>query len=388
MDKPSQEKPANNRNLIHIGWVILSDIPSREEMASYVQAGELAAQHIKRQFPEFQWQWQIVRKPRYPAYGMLDPLDLLESGVQEKIKNHWDFAVVLVSNELKARYRIATLGVPSSALEVGVLSGHELVGDPDKSRKLAGLALHILGHLWGLEHSAEGVMAPPEHASQLRPESFSDDERLAVVRRLEEVSDVRVEERNSGQGMFRFYWNTFRADPRSLLVDVIGYAPWRLPLKMGRMTAATVVSMLFMVLSPEPWQLGIDLDGVALAAGTLLSIVCATVFIFAGQKLGQVTRELGFREQVARTRMVTFLTLFLGLFSLWLMLFIVMSAVALGFPREIVGGWLGGDVRLDTADAFRYAAFMAVLGIVAGAVGGNIEEEAEIKADLFFDEEV
>jgi hypothetical protein len=216
MDKPSQEKPANNRNLIHIGWVILSDIPSREEMASYVQAGELAAQHIKRQFPEFQWQWQIVRKPRYPAYGMLDPLDLLESGVQEKIKNHWDFAVVLVSNELKARYRIATLGVPSSALEVGVLSGHELVGDPDKSRKLAGLALHILGHLWGLEHSAEGVMVPPEHASQLRPESFSDDERLAVVRRLEEVSDIRVEERNSGQGMFRFYWNTFRADPRSL----------------------------------------------------------------------------------------------------------------------------------------------------------------------------
>jgi hypothetical protein len=31
---------------------------------------------------------------------------------------------------------------------------------------------------------------------------------------------------------------------------------------------------------------------------------------------------------------------------------------------------------------------MAVLGVVAGAVGGNIEEEAEIKADLFFDEEV
>ena len=34
-----------------------------------------------------------------------------------------------------------------------------------------------------------------------------------------------------------------------------------------------------------------------------------------------------------------------------------------------------------------FAGFAAALGVVAAAMGGNLEEEAEIKAELFIDEE-
>jgi len=36
----------------------------------------------------------------------------------------------------------------------------------------------------------------------------------------------------------------------------------------------------------------------------------------------------------------------------------------------------------------RYAAFLAIIGVVGAALGGNLEEESEIKAELFFDEEI
>ena len=45
---------------------------------------------------------------------------------------------------------------------------------------------------------------------------------------------------------------------------------------------------------------------------------------------------------------------------------------------------LQGEARLPVAG---YAAFMATLGVIAAALGGNLEEEGEIKAELLFDEE-
>ncbi len=377
---------AKPNDLIHIGWVILSAVPDPEELEAHVRAAHIAAQIVVDQFPDFRWQWQIVRKYRYPPHGTLDPLDLLECGVQEKIRNRWDYAIVVVCNELKARYRVATLGVPSSALEVGVVSSEELLDDPDLDTKLAGLALHILGHLWGLDHAHSGPMAPPEHAADIQPQPFSEEEAAQIYRRLREASDARLEEQVKRRGRLQFHWSTFWADPRGILQDVLGYAPWKLPLKMGRMTAAAAVSILFVTLGAESWEVGTHLKGWQLGMGTFVAVLAATWFIYVGQNLGQITRELGYREQVVRTRMVIFLTLMLGLFCLWGMLSVIIFAVASAFPEKIVSGWAALP-SIYTVDLFRYAAFMAIIGVIAGAVGGNIEEEGEIKADLFFDEE-
>jgi hypothetical protein len=35
----------------------------------------------------------------------------------------------------------------------------------------------------------------------------------------------------------------------------------------------------------------------------------------------------------------------------------------------------------------RYAAFLAIIGVAAGALGGNLEDADTLKTELYFDEE-
>jgi len=371
--------------LVSIGWILLSDVTDSSLLREYERAIAKVRDAVSNDFPELSWEMPFVRRRRYPPHGALDPLDLLEAGLLEKTKNKWDYAIVLVSNELQPRYRISTIGVPSSALEVAVLSSSEIDNNDNPDEQIAMLALHLLGHLWGLSHDDEGPMMPPEDYKSLKLCGFSERQKEKVAQRLREVSDERLEEREAKWGHLSFYWSTFWTDPGGILKDVRDYSPWSLPIKMSRMTAATAVSMIFILMGSESWEIGIHFSPYLLFVGTVLAVVGATIFIFAGQNLGQISRETGYREQLSRTKIVVFTTLMQGMFFLWLLFMFFVIVVGLVFPRDILNSWLGQ--KLTLTQLFKFASFAGILGLLAGAVGGNLEEEEEIKADLFYDEE-
>ncbi|RLB08600.1 MAG: hypothetical protein DRG59_04540 [Deltaproteobacteria bacterium] len=370
--------------VVSVGWVLLSDVVDAQLLQKYESAISKLRSILEENFSQFTWELPFVRRWRYPPHGALDPLELLEAGLQEKTKNGWDYSIVLVSNELRPRYRISTIGVPSSALEVAVLSSSELNND-GIDEKIAALALHLLGHLWGLSHSEDGPMVPPEDYKTLTLCNFTDGQKELIEQRLVEASDARLEERQAKWGHISFYWSTFWTDPKGILRDVHDYSPWRLPLKMAKMTAATAVSMIFVLMGSESWELGAHFSPLVLLIGTLLAVLGSTSFIFAGQNLGQISREVGYREQLARTKIVVFTTLLYGMFFLWLLYMIFVIGMGILFPREILDNWLGG--RLSFSELLHFASFAGILGLLAGAVGGNLEEEDEIKAELFYDEE-
>ncbi len=371
--------------VVSVGWIFLSDVSDARLLEKFTEAVEKVRSLVKTDFPGFRWEMPFSKRRRYAPHGALDPLELLEVGLLEKTKNGWDYVIVLVSNELQPRYRISTIGVPSSALEVAVLSSSELDENDGLDEKIAALALHLLGHLWGLSHSEEGPMVPPENYKILSLSSFPDYQKEVIEQRLSEASDARLEEQRKKWGGVSFYWSTFWTDPKSILKDVMDYSPWRLPLKMAKMTAATAVSMIFILMGAESWELGVHFSPWLLFFGTVLAVVGATIFIFAGQNLGQLSREIGYKEQLARTRIVIFTTLLYGMFFLWVLFMIFVIVVGFVFPRDILNGWLGS--QLTFRDLLRFASFSGILGLLAGAVGGNLEEEDEIKADLFYDEE-
>ncbi len=371
--------------VVSVGWIFLSDVSDAGLLEKFTKAVEKVRSLVKTDFPGFRWEMPFSKRRRYAPHGALDPLELLEVGLLEKTKNGWDYVIVLVSNELQPRYRISTIGVPSSALEVAVLSSSELDENDGLDEKIAALALHLLGHLWGLSHSEEGPMVPPENYKILSLSSFPDYQKKVIEQRLSEASDARLEEQRKKWGGVSFYWSTFWTDPKSILKDVMDYSPWRLPLKMAKMTAATAVSMIFILMGAESWELGVHFSPWLLFFGTVLAVVGATIFIFAGQNLGQLSREIGYKEQLARTRIVIFTTLLYGMFFLWVLFMIFVIVVGFVFPRDILNGWLGS--QLTFRDLLRFASFSGILGLLAGAVGGNLEEEDEIKADLFYDEE-
>lgn len=379
---------SREEQLIHVGWLLATDM-KQTAVSQLEQIGcELLKETLERQFPRFRWRVDFVDRRRYPPKGALDPLQLLEFGVQEKINRHWDYVLVVVPNELQGRKRAHTIGVPSSALETAVLSTAYLEKNlPNRfSEQVVILSLHLLGHLWGIEHSDEGPMVPPETPKHLQMSDFPQWQRDIIVDRLEEVADQRLEEQTQRWNVVSFYWRAFWADAKSILIDIVGYAPWLLPFRMARLTAATAVSLLILLLTAEAWEMGVTFTFERLIPGTILAIFIATAFLFSGKNLGQISRDVGWREQLTRTRIVVAGTVLLGMISLWLVLLIFSYLVGWVLPHEVLGRWVQSD-EISRLMLLRHAGFMAMLGVLAGALGGNLEEEESLKARLFFDEE-
>jgi len=101
--------------------------------------------------------------------------------------------------------------------------------------------------------------------------------------------------------------------------------------------------------------------------------------------VNDVARETGWREQIVRTQFVLLAILLVGMLFLWLVLFVLLAGMLLLFPRDVIQGWIHRP--FDWQVVARYASFMATLGVLAGALGGNLEEEDELKAELYYDEE-
>jgi len=164
-------------------------------------------------------------EPRFAPHGALDPLALLELGVHEKLSRRWDYALVIVPNDLVPRDRLFALGVPSSVLEVAVMSSARLGAAAQLAERLAALALHLLGHLWGLDHAKHGPMRPPADEQDLYLVPFPEEQRTAFRSRFAEAADTRLEEQSRRWDRVSFYWNTLLVAPRELLNDIWDYTP-------------------------------------------------------------------------------------------------------------------------------------------------------------------
>ena len=371
--------------VVHLGWVLAADERDHTVLQAYDLAHQRLLTVVEAQFPQFSWVLETVTHRTFVAQGALDPLPLLELGVQEKISNGWDYALVVVPNELTPRARAFVLAVPSSALEVAVVSSARMTGAEDFADRLAGLALHQLGHLWGLNHAADGPMALPEDDNIFRAGPFPAAQAAIVVIRLSKASDSRLEEQHGQWNWVSFHLHTVLAAPRSIMRDIWGAAPWLLPLRMGRLTAAAAVSIVFLLLGAEAWEVGINFTPLHLIIGACGIVVGATSFMYWGQNLSQISRHSGWNEQLTRTRVVLFTTLLVGMGALWLVIFVVALCAAAALPRAVPTGWVGEPLGVG---AFaRYAAFLAIIGVAAGALGGNLEDTDTLKAHLYFDEE-
>lgn len=374
---------ADKRPEIHIGWVAMDT--ERKSGADPRVADELR-DTLARQLPEFDWHLERIERPLGRRFSAVDPLELLERGVQEKIMHHWDFALVVTGAELVARERPFIFGVPSSALETAVISRSRQAADDDPGGRMLVLAQYLFGSLLGLETRNEGAMQRPRAGQKPEPRPFSESELEQLRARLRDVGDERLEEQDKRWNRWTFRWRTLAADPRGILRDIIGYRPWRQPFRLGKLTAAAFVSMLLLFLGAEAWELGEAAGPVLLLPGVLLSVCTTSWFLYRGQNLSDLTRGVGLSEQVVRSQIVLWWCLLLGVASLWLFLFLVSLGLASVLPRAEIESWI--DTPLDLDARLRFAAFISSLGTLAGGLGGNLEEENNFKAQFFFDEEV
>ena len=376
------------RDELVIGWVCQPWREGETELLAdaTARAAEEFIKRLRAQFPDYEWRCELrERRPRPVEPRGVDPLEMLAVGCGEKLARGWDFALVVTDAELLARTRPFTIGVPSSALETAVLSTSRFPrGEEDPWRRLAVMGLYFLGHMLGLDPHEPGAMSRPLDDGDVAISDYEPEDRRRVAARLDEVADLRLEEEGGKPGSV-FWMRTFLADPKGILIDTMGYQPWLTPFRLGGLTAAAFVSMLLLFLAAESWETGIAIKGSLLAAGAVAAVATGTVFLYRGQNLREFTRQALLSEQLARSRLVLQLTLLAGMASLWVVLFIVSLLLAAAFPSSVVERWTG--MPIGPAELIRFSIFTATLGTLAGALGGNLEDEGAFKSKLLIDEE-
>ncbi|MDF1656226.1 MAG: hypothetical protein P1U58_01370 [Verrucomicrobiales bacterium] len=315
-------------------------------------------------------------------------LELMELGFEQKVKGRFD-ALLLISDRRVPGIKKASVSViPSSALEVGLISTSPLNNEIPSPERIAALAQFTLGSMWGLPSGRTKAMSPPVSPGDLQLENFDTSELAVLSLRLEDISDERIEEK-SEQSSADFqpvlYFRTLISNARGILADVVGYEPWLQPFRLAKLTAAAVVTSLFLFLGAEAWEIGVKVENSHLVIAAAASLLTSTTFIYRGQNMGELIPGNLIIEQLMRTQIVLFTCIFIGMLSLGAIIFIVSFAASQALPSVMLGRWTG--VEIDNFRLIKFSLFTATMGLLAGSLGGNLEETEDIKAEYFFDEE-
>lgn len=370
---------------VQIGIVALS---APDSVSIVHQAAEILNSALQSQLPQFSLSVSVLEPgvPRNQLPG--NALELMELGFEQKVKGRFD-ALLLISDRRVPGIKKASVSViPSSALEVGLISTSPLNNEIPSPERIAALAQFTLGSMWGLPSGRTKAMSPPVSPGDLQLENFDTSELAVLSLRLEDISDERIEEK-SEQSSADFqpvlYFRTLISNARGILADVVGYEPWLQPFRLAKLTAAAVVTSLFLFLGAEAWEIGVKVENSHLVIAAAASLLTSTTFIYRGQNMGELIPGNLIIEQLMRTQIVLFTCIFIGMLSLGAIIFIVSFAASQALPSVMLGRWTG--VEIDNFRLIKFSLFTATMGLLAGSLGGNLEETEDIKAEYFFDEE-
>ncbi len=388
METTAVKEQNGSHALISIGLVVEAGDSQVESWAEWLS--EELARGLAADFPGFEWRFLVLRRHDFPRALPKDPLLLLEFGSDVKIEYNLDFVLVLTSYPLKARFEQGINGVPSNLLETGVVTVAKIMEnrDPGQARDaVLALSRHVLGHLWGLDHDDHTVMKPRKFWTGQGPVEWGPEEKRQIEKYLKEVADPRLEETTrASRSKWRFYLQVLAREKSAIARDIFLFRSWLMMLHLGRFIAATAVSVIFLFLSAEAWEMGAAIQSVWLDFVLAGVILAATLSLYYGQNLQGIASSDRMMEQAVRSRIVLFGTLAVGMFAFWVTLVILSTGIIYLFPDTVLLGWAGLKAGTDLP-VFHYAKLMATFGILASAVGGNLEEEQDIKAVLVYTEE-
>ncbi len=402
-----EERPADGASAaapIEVGWLVLGRLdPVDREAVAVARRRVLAT--LRERFGGFDWRMPLVERRDLALAVREEPVALLDPGIAERDAKRWDFALVVTGADLRTHDKPYALGAPSRAVGVAVLStsridpqasGEELA-EADRgarlAQRIAALALHLFGHLNGLEHArAEtDVMYDLDEVHDLDAMTgYSEADRATLAAELAEVADLRLEERHGApRRPAAFYLRAAWRQADDVLAAVRAAQPWLFPVRLSRLTVAAGSTLVVLLITAEAWDLGTRQRPATLAAMALVTLVATTGYVIHRQRL--LVRRGGARltEQAAVTNVAITLSVLLGLAVTYLALFVFTVALtAAFFAPSLVAGWAASVAGpIGPARYLRFAGFVAALGLAVGSLGASFEEQRYFRHIAYVDEE-
>jgi hypothetical protein len=330
----------------------------------------------------------------------------LEYGVTEREAKHWDFAFILTDADLISHYKPYALGAPARSVNVALMSTARL--DPQAAqttvtteercqtmtRRLCALALHLFGHLNGLSHVDEDT-----HAYMYDLETVTDldqmtyftaphIERLTTI--LHEVADPRLEEEPTGKTrLLWFYVRGIWIGRDDIVNAILRAKPWEFPFRLSRLTTAAISALLILLMTAEVWDVGMTQSAGVVMGLSLFALMLTSAYILKRQRLLMRRKAGALSEQSVVTNMSIATVVLLGMLTTYGLLFIsALGCSVLLFHRQVIVGWaaaLSGNIQATHYIIF--AAFVASLGLVIGALGASFEQHYYFRHITYIDEE-
>jgi len=396
--------PQRSRPPIEVGWLVVGRIDPVDREAVRA-ARERTAAVLRETFPGFDWQMPLVERRDLGQDIREEPVALLDFGIHERDAMHWDFCLVVTGADLVSHYKPYALAVPSRSVSVGVIStaridpkaeGREM---PEEDRALLmaqrihALALHLFGHLNGLEHGGELPQAMfdlREVADLDRMDGYDAEDVERLREELEDVADVRLEEvRGAASRPLAFYPRAVWMNLDDIWSAVRLAQPWMFPVRLSRLTTAAASALVILLITAEAWDLGMNQRPGFVVALSVLTLLATTAYVLKRQRL-LVRRGRGrLTEQTVVTNVSIALTVMLGLGVTYAALYgLTLLLARVLFPDPLVATWAASlDGGVGARHYLVLAGFVAALGILIGSLGASFEEESYFRHIAYVDEE-
>lgn len=187
-----------------------------------------------------------------------------------------------------------------------------------------------------------------------------------------------------------FYARSAWINRREIANAFLQARPWQFPFWLGRLTVASMSTMLLMLLSAEAWDLGmVQTTRVSLFL-PVLAVVVTTLYVIYRQNLLLRRTPQRVSEQIFLTNVSTCAIVAGGMLATFLSVFVcAILIMLLLFQQSLAGRWaesIAGSVQF--AHYCKLGAFVASIGLGVGSLGASFEGQDYFRYVTYVDEEI
>ena len=402
---PIYETEQTSYKPIDVGIVVLGHIPANEK-AIIDSLPNVLTKWLKTRFKQFQWRFRITTLPCPQTALRQEPAFLLDEGARLRDLYQWDLGIVITPSDLVCRYKPFALAATSSALDLAVISTHRLgstrvtkrdaKADNDRLlTQLQALCLRSIAHLSGLSKRPDhgNLMLSPLSPDDLLTKSDFDNEQIATLNHnFELIADPRLEEVKTSARLsrFHFYFKSALINRHEIYAAVKHAKPWEFPLRLLRLSAAAISTMVVLMITAETWDLASKQPVDTLVTMVIITLITTICFVTAKQRLLVRSHSRQLREQSIITHISAILIVAIGMVTTALALISLSLLLSyLLYPPELVSNWANLSSQVNEHIVYSQTAiFVTSLSLFIGALGASFEEQFHFRHIVFIDEEL
>ena len=350
----SHDQTADGVTTVTIGMITDPGVPAKLG----AQLVDELPQSLRRQLGErVRWRVDSTCQPLLLDERGMIPMQEIAAAYRRQ--HDWDLAVLITDLPRRADTR-PIVAEYSTSHHVGLVSLPALGGGFRLETRLRELVVHLVGHL------AEHDLGLDPHS---RPRSAQTGGLLSSARHIDPVED-EFDQHLALTG----FWGRFQL-LRGMVHD---NRPWRLVPHLASASAAAAAPTAIGIFSSSIWSMADALPPWRLAIITLVCTTAIVAWLILYNHLWDHPAGHARPGQAALYNLSTVLTLFLGVVCMYALLYAVaLLAAAVVIDAGYLESQLGHAV--GPASYAKLVWLSCSMGIVAGAVGSNLDSEAAVR---------